>query len=1391
MASVIAPGIFLGVFLAALAVWSGGNATAGPAPTVGSAIHVVLQIHTKASLAKDSIFIESPQLSFECSSVTFETLQGGSTSAPRTSPNNIIVVLDSDGNTAVTVDAVNCAPGTAVIEADLTVAPFYTATTTLVIKPPGVLKNGLTAAPTKEVETGNTSASGESEVYAVFDVSAPAVYAGQEVEISSPELEDRCGLGWRWEPNGGVAVNGVPPANGNAISVLDNDGNASFVFKGASCAQGVSTVTAEVLRGGAPTYVTTFKILAPSTQPATTATTAAQAAKKAKVAKNMITLTPSPSPVTEIGFTPSGDLGISKIDSDGGSSITSTVGSAVPGTQITYTIVASNAGPTTVTGAPVNDPLALNPAIALDSWTATDAGGASDSTPSGTGSIADSVNLPAGGSVTYTVKASIRSSAVGTLTNTASITAPPGFTDTNPGNNSATDTDTLKPAPSLTITKTDNDNGSVVAGSPITYSIVVSNSGPSDATNMSVADTLPTQGLTSITSPNLPSGVTFSPGTDSWTVASLPVGSSVTLQLAGTVPSGATGQSYTNTASASATGATTVHATDTDTLSSQANLGITKTDGTTSETAGTADTYTIVVSNSGPSDASNVSVVDTLPTQGLTGITSPNLPAGVLFNSNSDTWTLSSLTAGQSVTLKLSGTVPPGATGSTYANTAAASASDASTVSATDTDTLNAQATLAITKSDNDGGSSSPSTVGSAVPGTSITYTVVASNTGPSNASNVTVVDTLPTQGLTNLTSTNLPGGVTFNPANDTWTVGTLAPGQSVTLTLSGSIPTGATGSTYANTATASATDASTVSATDTDTLNAQATLLISKSDNDGGSSSPSTVGSAVPGTSITYTVVASNTGPSNASNVTVVDTLPTQGLINITSPNPPAGVTFNPANDTWTVGTLASGQSVNLTLSGTVPSAAMGIYKNSVTASASDASSVTAADSDNLKPSDDLTLTKTDNDGGSVTAGEAVTYSIVAHDAGPSDAHNLIVVDTLPSQGLTNVTSPNLPPGAIFNAGSDTWSMLSLAAGQSLTLELQGIVPSGATGATYVNTATASATDATTTTAIDTDTLSSQATLTVTKTDGVASVVAGTSDTYTIVVSDTGPSDASNVAVVDSLPTQGFSNVSSPNLPAGVLFNPATETWTLSSLTAGQSVTLTLSGTVPSGATGATYANTATASASDATSVSATDTDTLTSQATLGITKSDSGGGSSATHAVGTAVPGTSITYSITASNSGPSTTTGATVSDPLALNPDIGSDTWTATGFGGATGFSASGAGSIADAPTIPAGGSVTYTVVATIGSAASGTLSNTVTAAATDATTVSATDTDTLKTQANLTITKTDGVSSIVAGTPDTYTIVVSNSGPSDAANLNVVDTLPVQGFTNVSSPNLPPG
>src|SRR6185436_12247545 len=84
--------------------------------------------------------------------------------------------------------------------------------------------------------------------------------------------------------------------------------------------------------------------------------------------------------------------------------------------------------------------------------------------------------------------------AIGTLSNTATVT---GADDTNNANNSATDTTTLDVQYNLSISKTDNQ-ASDVPGTTTTYTIVVTNAGPSAATNVVVADTFPAT-LTDIT----------------------------------------------------------------------------------------------------------------------------------------------------------------------------------------------------------------------------------------------------------------------------------------------------------------------------------------------------------------------------------------------------------------------------------------------------------------------------------------------------------------------------------------------------------------------------------------------------------------------------------------------------------------------------------------------------------------------------------------------------------------------------------------------------------------------------------------------------------------------------------------------------------------------------
>jgi uncharacterized repeat protein (TIGR01451 family) len=136
-----------------------------------------------------------------------------------------------------------------------------------------------------------------------------------------------------------------------------------------------------------------------------------------------------------------GDVGVTKTDDQ----TTDT-----PGTTTAYTIVVSHVGGDVGAGGiAVSDTL---PAALTDvSYTALGSGGASGFTAAGSGNIADTVSLPVGATITYTVTASIAPSATGTLSNTATLTVPSGIGDTNATNDSATDTTDLVPSAELAV----------------------------------------------------------------------------------------------------------------------------------------------------------------------------------------------------------------------------------------------------------------------------------------------------------------------------------------------------------------------------------------------------------------------------------------------------------------------------------------------------------------------------------------------------------------------------------------------------------------------------------------------------------------------------------------------------------------------------------------------------------------------------------------------------------------------------------------------------------------------------------------------------------------------------------------------------------------------------
>src|SRR5262249_56304586 len=93
---------------------------------------------------------------------------------------------------------------------------------------------------------------------------------------------------------------------------------------------------------------------------------------------------------------------------------------------------------------------------------------------------------------TFTVTGTVPANTTGTLTNTVTVTPPLGVTDPVPGNNGATNTNPVGAQADLTITKTSTPIP-YVPGTPLTYTIVVSNAGPSNATNAREQEALPSR----------------------------------------------------------------------------------------------------------------------------------------------------------------------------------------------------------------------------------------------------------------------------------------------------------------------------------------------------------------------------------------------------------------------------------------------------------------------------------------------------------------------------------------------------------------------------------------------------------------------------------------------------------------------------------------------------------------------------------------------------------------------------------------------------------------------------------------------------------------------------------------------------------------------------------
>src|SRR5439155_625164 len=235
-----------------------------------------------------------------------------------------------------------------------------------------------------------------------------------------------------------------------------------------------------------------------------------------------------------------------------------------PGNGVTHTITVTNTGPSNAVGATIAD--AIPAGLTGVTWSSSTTGSASVSSgASGSGnSLSATVNIAAGAgnSVVFTVSGTALSSLTGNLVNTATVSTPPGTTDNNPGNNSSTDTDTPAPIADLGIAKTDG-KATYTPGTGVTYTITVTNSGPSDVIGATIADSIPA-GLTGVTwsssttgSASVTAGAT---GTGNSLAATVSIaagaGNSVVFTVSGTALSSLTGN-LVNTATVSTPPGTT------------------------------------------------------------------------------------------------------------------------------------------------------------------------------------------------------------------------------------------------------------------------------------------------------------------------------------------------------------------------------------------------------------------------------------------------------------------------------------------------------------------------------------------------------------------------------------------------------------------------------------------------------------------------------------------------------------------------------------------------------------------------------------------------------------------------------------------------------------------
>ncbi|MCE0674536.1 DUF11 domain-containing protein, partial [Clostridioides difficile] len=206
------------------------------------------------------------------------------------------------------------------------------------------------------------------------------------------------------------------------------------------------------------------------------------------------------------------------------------------------------------------------------------------------------------------IRGIVSQTAIGTIINTATVSST--TPDPNLNNNTSTSEAEVSSSADISVVKRSNQTV-VVPGDVLDYTIEVRNAGPSTAQNVTLTDNIPA----SILSPeySIDNGVTFQPWNGSLSIGTLDAGEIRNIIIRGIVSQTAIG-TIINTATVSSTTPDPNPDNNTSTseidISSSADISVIKLANKTEACVGEQIDFVIVVSNAGPENAQNVTLID-------------------------------------------------------------------------------------------------------------------------------------------------------------------------------------------------------------------------------------------------------------------------------------------------------------------------------------------------------------------------------------------------------------------------------------------------------------------------------------------------------------------------------------------------------------------------------------------------------------------------------------------------------------------------------------------------------------------------------------------------------------------------------------------------------------